>query len=653
MLERGLAKHRSRAFLWLGAIVAFACILASVWVVRVPFYQEPDELAHVDYVFQLFDVGHAFRVDYKQPNVEVAPQTRYLTDAVGYRKMRYNPYARVPPGYGTPAYFRALDSGVPRPSGRAPRFGAAIPYVMYLYPPGYYVVEAVLLSASYHLYGSLSDGFFAIREANVVLLAGTLLLSYFSFRAYGCGQRMSLLAVFAIGTFPLTSIVSSYVQPDNATTFLIAATIYGVARGRHDLSWRSDAIAIGSVSLLFLVKPHYAVAAWLVTIPALALRMPQRRAHLLVRIALATLPLAAFALSNRYLNPVSGMESPFAFVSRTRSTLPSAGFTFGDTIRLTADALTQGLNGTIFRGFWFSFGFRSGHIYFKDVAGPILGAFTICGFVTLGLADFLILKRLTRVARRFHPMTALRLLSAGHPLNLYIVTSIVLISAHVLTGGVLELEGRYWFPLLLPLAIVALHTVPRPLAHKLRRSVVLKLSVALAAYAIFAGSVGLRAMNADFYEPLSTQQREPVAEILAMRSEDASSSDPYSLILRRPQTVHVSGYAIDMLTGLAARNLYVDLDGHTRIGASQVRLPYAAVARTFNDDRVGATRFTIELPARALGVGRHELRFFVGDLTRSNGIPFRRNAWIVVGATDRSISSASARTSVPKPADSD
>ena len=642
MPARGFAEHRSHAFLRLGAIVVFACLVASIWVFRVPFYQEPDELAHVDYIFQLFDAGHAFRVSEKRPKVEVAPQTRYLTEAIGYRKMRYNPYARVPAGYGTATYFRALDAGVPTPSGHAPGVGDAIPYVMYLYPPGYYVVEAALLTAIYKVSGSLSVGFFAMREANVLLLAGTLLLSYYSFRAYGFGQRVSLLAVFAIGMFPLTSIVSSYIQPDNATAFLIAAIVYGVARGRHDRSWRSDAIAIGSVSLLFLVKPHYAVAAWLVTVPAIALRNTERRTHPILRIAVAALPLVVFAVSNRYFSPVSGIESPLAFISRTRSTLPSAGFSFSGIVRLTADALTQCIDGTVFRGFWFSFGFRSGHIFLKDVLGPVLGVVTICGFATLALADFFILKRLIAVARRFDRRTALRLFAAGHPQNLYIVTSLVLISAHVLTGGVLELEGRYWFPLLLPLALVTLDTVPRPLAHGLRRSVALKTAVVLAAYSLCASVVGLRAMNADFYGTLAMQEREPVAEILAMRSGGVSANDAHALTLSQPGPVSVSGYAIDMLTGLAAKELYVDVDRRARIEASRVELPYPAVARTFNDDRVGATRFTIDVPATLLPAGRHELRFFVGDASRSNGIPFRHDAWIVVGAAEPEIRSPSA-----------
>ena len=204
---------------WLFAIVAFCTVVASIWLVRVPFYQEPDEIAHADYIFKLFDVGHPFRVAGTHPAGEVAPQTRYVVRAIDYRKMRYNPSARAPAGYGTTAFFRALDAGAPAPSGRRPTVGAALPYFMYSYPPAYYVLEAAILTATYRLDDSLSTGFFAMRALNVVLLIGTLVLSYFSFRAYGLTERLSLAAVLAIGAFPLVSRISSYIQPDNATTF--------------------------------------------------------------------------------------------------------------------------------------------------------------------------------------------------------------------------------------------------------------------------------------------------------------------------------------------------------------------------------------------------------------------------------------------------
>ena len=160
-------RSRSRSLLWLGIVVAFCTVLATIWLIRVPFFEEPDEIAHVDYVFQLFDVGHPFRVTGKSPHGEVAPQTRYIVRAIDYRRMRYNPYARAIAGYGTAAFFRQLDAGAPAPSGHTPGAGAAIPYLMYSYPPAYYVLEAAALTATYDLSGSLSDGFIAMRAVNV------------------------------------------------------------------------------------------------------------------------------------------------------------------------------------------------------------------------------------------------------------------------------------------------------------------------------------------------------------------------------------------------------------------------------------------------------------------------------------------------------
>ena len=483
--------------LWLGIVVAFCTVLATIWMIRVPFFEEPDEIAHVDYVFQLFDVGHPFRVTGRHPHGEVTPQTRYVVRAIEYRRMRYDPYAHVMAGYGTAAFFRRLDASAPAPSGNAPTAGAAIPYLMYSYPPAYYILEAAALTATYDLSGSLSDGFFAMRACNVLLLVGTLLLSYFSLRAYAIGERSSLLTVLAIGAFPLTTHVFSYVQPDNAATFLISAIVYAVARSRRSSSYGPDVLALCALCALFLVKPHYGLAAWLATVPLLRLKAHGRPAHPLLRASLAALPLAIFAFSNHYLTPVSGLESPLAWIVRTRSLSAASPHSASAMMGLAVDGLAECFKGSVFYGFWLAFGFRGGRI-FPNYVVPVFQIVTIFGVSAFIVAERKILTRLVAARRKLARRAVLRLVIANHPLNLYLLTTAMLISAHVLSGGALELEGRYWCAMLLPLAIVVLRTIPR-LARAHRRSVVAGLALAMATYSFFASAVAVRAMNADFY----------------------------------------------------------------------------------------------------------------------------------------------------------
>jgi hypothetical protein len=626
MLESETVAGRWR-YLWLGVVVAFCTALATIWLIRVPFFEEPDEIAHVDYVFQLFDVGHPFRVTGRHPRGEVAPQTRYIVRAIDYRRMRYDPYARVVAGYGTTAFFRALDAGAPAPSGNAPRAGAPIPYLMYSYPPAYYVLEAVALTATYDLSGSLSDGFTAMRAVNVLLLVGPLLFSYFSLRAYGIGDRSSLLTVLAIGAFPLTTHVFSYVQPDNATTFLISVVVYAVARGRRRSSYGADVLAICALGALFLVKPPYGFAAWLATVPLLRFQAHGRPGHPLLRSSMAALPLGIFAISNHYLNPVSGLESPLAWIARTRNLAAAAPMSASAMMGLAVDGLAECFKGSVFYGFWLAFGFRGGRI-FPNYVVPVFQVVTIFVVSAFLMAERTILTRLIVARRKLGRRATWRLVLANHPLNLYLLTSAMLISAHVLSGGALELEGRYWCAMLLPLAIVILRTIPR-LASKHRRTVASALAIVMATYSSFASIQAVRAMNADFYGTRAPL-REAVADVTKLQSDGVASGDPHLLHLRYPQPLSISGFAIDMLTGFAAKHVYVEIDGRTRAAAAVVGLPFPEIAQIFNDDQVAASGFRIDVPAALLPRGTHRLRFFVGRVTRADGIPFWEDARVIV-----------------------
>ena len=341
------------------------------------------------------------------------------------------------------------------------------------------------------------------------------------------------------------------------------------------------------------------------------------------------IPLLVFAVSNRYLNPVSGIESPLAWVHRTRSIVPDATAAGWNVVRLAVDAVGEYLGGSVFYGFWFGFGFRGGHYFSQRTFGPIFQAVTVVGIASFFMAERLIWKRISFVARAFGWSKAVCLLVADHPVNLYIVTTAMLISAHVLSNGALELEGRYWCAMLLPLALVTLRSIPRPLPRVARRVVTIALAGVMAAYSLTTSAVAVRAMNADFYGH-RRPQHESVADILELRSAGASSNQPHLLDLRQPQGVRISGYAIDMLTGFAAKNVYVQVDGRKRIAAAQVGLPYLLLAQIMNDDRVAATQFVIHVPARSLAVGRNRLRLFVGNVRGGRAIPFWRDAWVVV-----------------------
>ena len=147
----------------------------------------------------------------------------------------------------------------------------------------------------------------------------------------------------------------------------------------------------------FLVKPHYGFAAWLATVPLLPFKAHGRPVHPMLRPTMAALPLAIFAISNHYLNPVSGLESPLAWIVRTRS-LSAASPSASAIVGLAVDGLAECFRGSVFYGFWLAFGFRGGRI-FPDYVAPFFQVATIVGVSAFIMADRKILTRLFAVRR--------------------------------------------------------------------------------------------------------------------------------------------------------------------------------------------------------------------------------------------------------------
>ena len=121
---------------YLLAVVIFsACLLAVVWVFRVPLLQNPDETSHIDYAFSIYSAGRLLNVRTPPSEWNVHPQfggrkdregvestpydllshqyTLYLIDATDFHRIRFHPNEKVPVDYGTSAYYRRVDDTAP------------------------------------------------------------------------------------------------------------------------------------------------------------------------------------------------------------------------------------------------------------------------------------------------------------------------------------------------------------------------------------------------------------------------------------------------------------------------------------------------------------------------------------------------------------
>jgi hypothetical protein len=627
--------RRSSLALLLVTILA-ALAVSTAWALRVPIFQEPDELAHADYAFALFDVGHPFVAIDPDLSTSASRQATYLSAAVGYRAMRYNPYARVAAGYGGSTYFRFLDDRAPARTGSAPPARAAFPYVAGLYPMGYYALEAgVMLVAAAATGGSLTSAFFTGRLVGVALLGITLGFGFLIFRRSGLPERESFLATAAVGFFPLVAWVAGYVQPDNLVAALYSAGLAvaigprshaGVGRKR-DVS--CVAIVGAIVTLTVLTKAHYAFALWLATVPLLVARVPATRRRLgaaLFVIFGVVLPLVAYRLSVTTLNPVRRLISPGAWVASagagSLAALPSSMAAAG--LHAFDDAFFGGIAGL---GFWLHFGMRSGSFVPDDAVGPVrdlIVALTVLALALFAALELRLIPKLIAIARRRSPGLALRLATNCAPLNAYAIVTVMLIAIGAITRGGLVLQGRYWLPVVTSLGVVLFVALPRIARAGPRRRIRFGITCAAAAYSIVASVVALVAMNANFYEPPArAPTHDSVADVDRMRVASRTIARADTLDVRRGETLVASGYAVDMRTGLPARNVVVSIDGRDA-GSAVVGLRVPKLAETFNDDALLRSGFDARIPTARLRPGTHLVRFFVASDSGSERLAFRR-----------------------------
>jgi hypothetical protein len=247
---RGLLAWGSRWHRWVLALIVLAsAALATVWVFFVPIFQAPDESVHFDYALLMNarrGILRATRRTFEEYPVVVHPYTFYLIERVNSRKVACHPDVRMPPDYGTLAFFRDVDREAPAwdcqqfapNSLRAnvcsidPRLHAWDPrkveanQLIAVNPYGYYAVLALWLEGLRGLKDRPVFLFFGCRLLSVLLLVCTLLLSHGTARLLRLPPRLALALTGAVGLFPLTSFVASYVQPDNLCFTLIMLACY-------------------------------------------------------------------------------------------------------------------------------------------------------------------------------------------------------------------------------------------------------------------------------------------------------------------------------------------------------------------------------------------------------------------------------------------
>jgi len=554
-----LAKPRNSHFRRWGIVLALIVVVALAsaqslrWVFLVPIYQSPDEPAHLDYALAIWAHGGPFLVQETTAGAlppTVHPYTSYLHRQATTQEVAFSPTTRMQPDYGTSRYFDELDANAPALDGlrieHPPQLAAT-------YPCGYYALLALWIQLLSCIQKGVLAIFFGARIFSVVLLALSLFLNYGVIRLLGFTSRFALLLVACIGFFPLTSFVSSYVQPDNLAFALVSLSFYLGLRARradYSITWLSP---LGlSLGLLLLTKLHF----WFCVASAILLMLVADRGVKRSRTAwrreipLLCLP-SAMALAY-YCWSLWGTPNAYG------SAVPQA-FAPGHLIRFLSRAFNDYRRGTTNATFWSVFGWvdtqliiGSPRIQYNIERLIQLLSWTVLGLTLLRIKQ--IFARLVSVGRSGRFAFAVRAVFSNPVINAYFLFMALMFFLYVRTENQFGAQGRNWYPFLLPIFLVTVSYAPKAITIRRPRAIVAGLlSCGLLAYCLVGNSCAISTLKARYYFPASVENIqttgvsiEPSGPCEAARGSDSETDPP--LIINLPRPMYVYGVRLQCST---------------------------------------------------------------------------------------------------------
>lgn len=615
------ATNRPSRFLYnflAAIIIVYAIFVSAYWSYRVPLFQEPDEVAHADYAFAFFNAGQFFRLQHGVPTNYVTPQIRYLMKVSEYRRLRYNRYGTVSAEYGTRGWRARVDHSAPLPSNRVPREGSTVPYVMSLYPAPYYVLVSAVMSAVWrYSHGSLFSAFIAGRFLNVALLAATLLIALLALEELKFSRLQKLSVLFAAGTLPLSTSMASSIQPDNQSAFIvILCWLLALKVIKEPASWNLVlCLMLAEIALAF-TKIHYAAVVSIATALALrdVFRGPRGPRY---AILLIVAPIVAILTSIHSL-PVQWSGGPkSASVYQVLDAKESAALA----TRILIGALRDSFGvGNIFDSFWLHFGVRAAHAFSGwplqwATLALLVGTYT--ALVALGVTQLSLFRRCLAISRARGIPYITRFFGKDIALNLYVLITFLLFMISVFTGGSVPLQGRYWYPMLIPLIVVIVRAISRlgP-SRRIRLAIMNGVCIMWAMYAVCASPSATYAMDHDFYGHIIDKRTSELGELTRVSINGLDVDRFQESKLRPTDALRLEGVSLDATRGLPSTDVRYSIDGGV-LHRALVGKHNTELDDIFGDPSLSDAGFSIALTLRSLSHGEHEIHV----VTFERGIP--------------------------------
>ncbi len=503
----------------LGLIILSATLLSLYWVFTVPILQNPDENSHVDYAFSIYSAGRLLNVrrppsDWNVharliPGVAGAAYdfnshqyTLYLIDSTDFMRIRFHRDERVPPGYGTTAYYKNLDLNAPHTPAQVqdlqPRDN---PWLINGYPFAYYAAVAVWLKLLSLFSSTPVTLFFGARIFSVILLAGSLVLSYAILRELRLSKWRSLALTAIVGFFPTTTFVAASVQPDNLTGALMALCLYLSLLLRRKPVTNKLLVSLGVALGFLLVTKYHFYLFTVIAIIALVVseHIFRRRPWKELLRALAILLLPSFLFFAVQLWVVWGAPN-----------------ITGGNLRLATSGHLEGIKRAIvsyYRGgpalvsYWGTFGWTDTDLIIGSPAIEIrvlslLSLLTLMVLVLVLFRSEQMITRLVVLARHGRWRMALRIFFSNPLLHSHFMFSVFMILLFAWHQNGYPAQGRHWLPYFLSGFLITTQFAPRALSHrKTQATLSALLLLGLMSYCAVASYYSVKAIDNRYYGP--------------------------------------------------------------------------------------------------------------------------------------------------------
>jgi hypothetical protein len=588
-------------------IIGLAVLLCAAYALLYPIFQNPDENNHFDYALTLRTAQRPIRPSEGPGQDNTHPSVRYLLERTGGLGLRMDWLARVPAGYGTRAFYDAVDRSAPPVDARRFHDGplSPVPYVSKFYPLGYYGLAALAVAAGERVTrAGVVEQFFAARALSVLLFLATLIFAWLLFGELNVPAPTALILLAFTAFLPMALQTFASVQPDDLVAALIAAILWlSLLALRRGLPAPIVLIVSLLLAALCATKRHYWIALSLPV--AFAFIATGNARSRFGRAAVLAVPsLAAYLLTQPYLAaPPGGLTLCGPGETLARMSLPAGVAAFFDSALL---------GGTSMRRFWLTFGW-GGHsidVVNRSVTDYILvliAAGTIAFFLLFVRLLVRNAARLYRIARERSVPAALELASRNVALNAYLCYALMLLVLLASLRGAIVLQGRYWLPFLPVIWYIAIVLVPRSLAprwaHPARAIAIAGIAAVIAAGNAFAPA----SIAAAYFREAPDRGARASEEVYAVFETPAgltTSLAPESVA--RGASLALRGMAVDRRNAAPASAIALQIDGSRSVAATARRVPAFAcdnVALALLD-----TGFEAQLPTAGLAPGRHEAR---------------------------------------------